>query len=246
MFGINRQNEYAVRISRSAEDLDAAQKLRYQVFNVELGEGLKASLQDERDADPFDDYCEHLLVEHQATQEIVGTYRLQTGRMAEQGIGYYSAREFDFSPYMCYRDQILELGRACIHMNHRKLQVLELLWRGIAQYALANGSRYLMGCSSLTSQNADEGWGLYDQLSSRHMAPSKLQTRPLAAHQLDPATGDLIRVKCPKLFRAYLSLGAMIASSPAMDREFKTIDYLTILDVESMRKAGLMRFFHKV
>lgn len=243
MFGINSRNEYLVRTTRSVEDLHAAQKLRYQVFNLELGEGLVSSSQHERDVDPFDDYCEHLIVQHQPTEEIVGTYRLQTGRMAERGIGYYSAREFDFSPYVSYRNEILELGRACIQIDHRKHQVLELLWRGIAQYAVSNGSRYLMGCSSLTSQNADEGWALYSQLSPGYLAPSGLQTKPLATFQLDSVTGDPIQVKCPKLFRAYLSLGAMIASPPAIDREFKTIDYLTILDVALMRKTGLMKFF---
>ncbi len=52
------------------------------------------------------------------------------------------------------RHEIVELGRACVHRQHRNLVVLGLLWKGIADYARERGGRYLIGCSSLTSQDA--------------------------------------------------------------------------------------------
>ena len=52
------------------------------MFNVELNEGLEHSHETGLDADPFDPYCDHFLVEHATGGEVVGTYRLQTGSSA--------------------------------------------------------------------------------------------------------------------------------------------------------------------
>jgi len=242
---IFKGRNYVIRKADSDEDVRLAQKLRYEVFNVELGEGLVSSASIQRDEDPYDAYCDHLIVEYIPEQRIVGTYRLQTGVMAAAGIGYYSAQEFDLTPYEEYRNKILELGRACIHSDHRKRKVLRLLWRGIAKYAFVHGSRYLIGCSSLASQDADEGWALYRSLSQNYMASSKLQTEPLYNYQLDPGSGKLIDIRCPKLLATYLNLGAKIAGPPAIDREFKTIDFLTILDFKKTRKSGALGFIKK-
>src|SRR5882757_5274581 len=71
-----------VRLACNSTDRDAVYGLRYQVFNVELGEGLKASCLSERDCDVYDTVCEHLLVEDIVTGEVVGTYRMQSGLTA--------------------------------------------------------------------------------------------------------------------------------------------------------------------
>ena len=236
------KDDYCVRRAGSPEEVRAAQRLRYEVFNVELGEGLESSLEQELDVDPFDAHCEHLIVEYMPVQRVVGTYRMQTGSMAAAGIGYYSAQEFDLTPYEAYRHKILELGRACIHADHRKQKVLKLLWRGIAKYVLEHESQYLIGCSSLTSQDSNEGWALYHQLKERYMAPENLQTQPLPGYQLDPPGELPAKVKCPRLFMTYLSLGAEITGPPAVDRSFKTIDFFTIFDFEKMRKTGALDF----
>jgi putative hemolysin len=148
---------YAVRLASSPVGIQAAQALRFNVFNLELNEGLAESYATGFDVDAFDAVCDHLLVEHVATGTIVGTYRLQTGTMAAANLGYYSAQEFYFSPFEPLRNEVLELGRACVDRLHRNLIVLGLLWKGIAQYAHSQGCRYLIGCSSLTS--VDPRWG---------------------------------------------------------------------------------------
>jgi putative hemolysin len=122
--------------------MEAAQRLRYEVFNLELGEGLESSVESGRDEDAFDLVCAHLLIFHRPTGAVVGTYRMQTGETAALHMGYYSEQEFDFAPFEPVRQEILELGRACVHKNHRNLAALHLLWRGIAAYAVAHGSRY--------------------------------------------------------------------------------------------------------
>jgi len=81
---------YAARLALSAEELRGAQQLRFEVFNLELGEGLAESYATGLDVDPFDEFCDHLIVEEIATSEVVGTYRMQTGQLAAANLGYYS------------------------------------------------------------------------------------------------------------------------------------------------------------
>lgn len=237
---------YRTRTTRDAADIRAAQKLRYAVFNVELGEGLDASAHSGLDADCFDAQCDHLIVEDQTSGEVIGTYRLQTGNMAAHGRGYYSALEFDLSPYESVRSEVLELGRACIRADHRCRGVLDALWSGIARYAQSNGSRYLMGCSSLTSQCPAEGWGLYETLMEKHLAPLHMQTVPVGKYRMARPANVETPVSPPRLFAAYLSVGASIAGPPALDYDFKTIDFLTILDIENMSRIGRKHFFKTI
>lgn len=235
-------SEYATRLASDSDEVRAAQALRYAVFNLELNEGLEESHATRRDADPFDEVCDHLLVQHQPTGEIVGTYRLQTGRMARANRGYYSAQEFDFAPYERIRAELIELGRACVHRAHRNLLVLGLLWKGIAEYARAHGGRYLCGCSSLTSQDPAVGASAYADLCRRHLAPAAMRTQPLPAFECCLEQLAAEPVKIPKLLRAYLSVGAKVCGPPALDRQFKTIDFLTLLDLEALPAPARERF----
>jgi len=225
---------YAKRLAQSAAEIRAAQELRFTVFNLELNEGLAESLKSGRDADPFDEICDHLLVEHLLTREIVGTYRLQTGRRAAAQRGYYSEQEFDFSPFEPLRSQIIELGRACVHRQHRNLVVLGLLWKGIADYAQERGGRFLCGCSSITSQDPEVGAAAYAELSRFHLAPAGWRTKALPEFECSLARRALTPVKIPKLLRAYLAMGAKICGPPALDRQFKTVDFLTVLDLATL------------
>jgi putative hemolysin len=240
---VGASEQYAARIARRPVEIQAAQQLRFQVFNLELNEGLSQSYATGLDADPFDAVCDHLIVEHLATQQIVGTYRLQTGSSAAQNLGYYSAQEFDFSAFEPRRDEIIELGRACVHRQHRNLIVLGLLWKGIADYARDHGARYLIGCSSLTSQDAAAGASAYTELCrKKFLAGLPWRTKPTAAFEcpLDRLADE--EVKIPKLLRAYLTLGAKICGAPALDRQFGTIDFLTLLDLETLSPAARGRF----
>ena len=185
------------------------------------------------DADPYDAVCDHLLVEDTSDGSVVGTYRLQTGLRAQQTLGYYSECEFDFSPFEHARPQMLELGRACIHLRHRNFAVLNLLWKGIAAYAREHGARYLVGCSSITSQDEASGAAAFARLQP-HLAPVAWQTvpQPRFALQTAVAGGGVPAPRIPRLLSAYLAVGACICGPPAIDREFRTIDFLTWLDVE--------------
>ena len=229
--------------------------MRFEIFNLELGEGLAESHVTGLDVDPFDDYCEHLIVEEVVTREIVGTYRLQTGQLAEANIGYYSEREFDFAPYEPFRCEMIELGRAVVHAQHRTFNLLHLLWRSIARYAIQRKARFLIGCSSISSQDPVEAGATYRQLQS-HLAEPALRTQPRpefavvgAGDDLGLKRGDALgrpgstipstAGASSKLLRAYVAIGAKICGPPAIDREFGTIDFLTLLDLNTL--PGIVR-----
>jgi putative hemolysin len=239
---VNAPAHYAARLACNAAEIRAAQALRFEVFNLELNEGLAQSYASGLDEDPFDAVCDHLIVEHRPSRQIVGTYRLQTGMNAAAKLGYYSAQEFDFQPYEPFRKKIIELGRACVHLQHRNLVVLGMLWKGIADYAKQRGSRYLLGCSSLTTQDPAVGASAYTELCRKNVASSEWRTQPLPEYDcpLDRLADD--EVKIPKLLRAYLSIGAKICGPPALDKNFKTIDFLTTLDLKALPAPTRQRF----
>jgi putative hemolysin len=261
---------YRLRLAETAEDRDAACRLRFRVFNIELGEGLQSSYRTGLDVDRFDLCCEHLLVEDRLednpARRIVGTYRMQSGETAARNLGYYSEQEFSFAPYEPLRAGILELGRACIDREHRTPEVLMLLWRGIAQYATDMGLRYLIGCSSINSKDPAEGWQMVRQLEN-YRVPPEFETVPTAAYacpieqegahtqpspcqsnrslpdpQSPPLAPTVTECRVPKLLRTYLAIGARIAGPPAWDREFGTIDFLTLLDLKLLSSSARNRF----
>jgi putative hemolysin len=234
--------KYQIRLAQSLAEREAACRLRFRVFNIELGEGLISSYSTGMDQDQFDLFCDHLIVEDCSRCEIVGTYRMQSGITAARHLGYYSAQEFDFLPYEPIREEVLELGRASIDREHRSSEVLTLLWRGIAQYSKFYGLRYLIGCSSLTSQDPQAGWKMYSQLSDFLVSP-EFRTAPLARYELPPAAeSSTPEVKIPKLIKTYIAVGAKICGTPAWDREFGTIDFLTLLDLARLTAAARNRF----
>lgn len=228
---------YEVSLATTLAEVQACQRLRYEVFNAEMGEGLDTSHALGLDRDHFDIICDHLMV-RDTEGRVVGTYRMQTGYRAKGNAGYYGEEFFDFAPYEPIRGEMLELGRACVHREHRDASVLMMLWKGIFRYAQQTGARYLIGCSSLTSQDPAEGMALYRKLRESHLAPEHLRTVPSAGHALIAVEPARATVRVPRLLRTYLELSARICGPPAIDREFKTIDLLTILDLEGI-SSGL-------
>lgn len=230
---------YRLRFARTASDIDRLLALRFEVFNLELGEGLDDSFATERDTDDFDASCHHMLVE-QTDGTMIGTYRMQTAAMAARGNGFYSATEYDLDALpRAVLDQSVEIGRACIHRRHRKRTVLFLLWQGLARYVVHNRLRYLFGCCSLTSQDQAAGIRLYKQLVTAGKVRPDLDV-PVLEHARCEAQPEMIEkdpaVEIPPLFATYLRYGALVCSRPAIDRDFKTIDYLVLMDTATLSR----------
>jgi putative hemolysin len=238
---------YAVRFARSVEDLDQIERLRFEVFNLELGEGLDAAFQTGRDHDEHDPHFHHLLIAAGSSGEVVGTYRLQTLEMAERHQGFYSAGEFDLGGLpRAYLAEAVEVGRACVAKGHRNGRVLNLLWRGLALYMLRNRKRHIFGCCSLTSQDLALGEATRVFLERSGQVHPTLQAPPLAGlgcGGADAARVAAATVHIPPLFQSYLHLGAKVLGPPAIDRQFKTIDFLVALDITALDEYSYRFFF---
>ncbi len=238
---------YLARFASTPDDLRALQRLRFEVFNLELGEGLESSFRTGLDQDAYDPGCHHLIVALRRSGEVVGTYRLQTLAMAEAFHGLYTAGEFDLAslPQGLLAESV-ETGRACVAAEHRNGRVLTLLWKGLAAYLMWNRKRYLFGCCSLTSQDPNVAKQTYEFLRSGSFLHPTLYTRPLpqfGCYAADFVADPNVAVELPPLFASYLKLGAKITGPPAIDRDFKTIDFLTLLDIQELDESTVRTFF---
>lgn len=112
---INTESSLRIRL----EEMQAAFKLRYEVFNLEQGKGLEAASRDGIDRDEFDDYCLHLVVEEKTQHKVVGTYRIHLGAVASKALGFYSEQEFRITGLDKIAENTIEVGRSCVSPEHR-------------------------------------------------------------------------------------------------------------------------------
>jgi putative hemolysin len=238
--------QYLIGFACSARSIERALRLRYKVFNEELGEGLAESRLTGLDRDEFDDSMYHIVLIDRATDQIIGTYRIQSVRSALQHAGMYCAREYDLSALEPYFHGLVETGRACIAREHRNYATIIMLWKAIAVYMVMFDMRWLFGCCSLTTQDPDEGWRAMKTLRQIGALHEELLLRPTApfhcgdpSREFAPELGEGAGI--PKLFSAYLSLGSQVISLPAIDREFGTVDFLVMLDKQRVNFSSLLQ-----
>lgn len=237
---------YRFAFARTHVDVLAVLRLRHEVFADELGQGLAANAGLGLDVDRFDAWFHHVLVRHAATGAPVGCYRLQTRAQADaSGVGWYAASEFDLSTLGDgFLDGAVEIGRACIHPDHRNGEALLQLWAGVAAYARHNGKRHLFGCSSIPGNDVATAWLACRDLERRGAFHPTLRVRPVAACRMDLA-GDrwtTTEGRLPPLLASYLRLGACVLGEPAIDRDFGTIDFLTSIDLATMTRRTARHF----
>jgi putative hemolysin len=240
-----RAGSYTVRYATTVADLEQVLRLRYEIFNLELGEGFDASHHTGKDEDELDARFHHLMILG-STGEVVGTYRMQTAEMAGARGGFYSEQEFDLSEFpLEVVAGAVEIGRACVARGHRNGRVLQLLWRGLAGYLSWNRKHYLFGCCSLTTQDPAVGIAAHRHLDRSGAVHPTLRAHPRPECRCDlvDPSHDLLSPTIPALFQTYLALGAKVCGPPAIDREFKTIDWLVILDTETIAPAIRRTFF---
>jgi len=223
------------RLAESAEDLDAAQALRYRVFYEEMGATPTPEMERrKRDFDEFDRYCDHLLViDHDsgAKPEVIGTYRLIRRPSAERVGRFYSAAEYDIANILAYPGDILELGRSCVALGARNQATLQLLWRGNAAYVFHHKIDLMFGCASLPGTDADALAAPLSYLYHHRLAPPVLRPRALPERWVDmnrlaPSRFDAARVLAalPPLIKGYLRLGGFVGDGAVIDRQFNTTD----------------------
>ncbi|MFF7091895.1 GNAT family N-acetyltransferase [Streptomyces rubradiris] len=236
---------YTVTLARDEDDVRAAQRLRHDVFAGEMG-ALLATPEPGHDIDAFDAYCDHLLVREEATGQIVGTYRLLPPERAAVAGRLYSDGEFDLTALDAIRPRLVEVGRSCVHPDHRDGAVIGLIWAGIARYMTDRGHEWLAGCCSVPL--ADGGAlaaGTWQRVSERHLAPEEFRVRPLLPWTA-PANAPAARTELPALLRGYLRLGAWVCGAPAHDPGFGVADLYVLLSMRRVDPRYLRHFLSLV
>ena len=221
------RGQISVTLARHLDEVRSAQRLRYSIFVGEMGARVQTPLAG-HDIDSFDEYCEHLIVRDQNTQEVVGTYRVLTPVQSKRMGGNYTQTEFDLSSLSTIQDRMVELGRSCVHPNYRQGSVILSLWGALAEFMVRNHLDVMIGCASIpmlhngaiSGQAAASIWA---QLKETHMAPVDLQVKPWLALPVDQYS-TLQPIEPPALIRGYLKLGAKVLGAPAWDPDFNTAD----------------------
>lgn len=202
----------SVRLAENQQEIEAAQRLRYQVFAEELGADIQSG--NGLDIDEYDEHCHHLLAFDDATGEVVGCYRLITAESAQAVGSWYSEHEFDLSPLKEILPQTVELGRACIHPDYRNGGLIMLLWSGLVKFMRDESLRFMIGCGSIsTTDGGHEAAGLYHVLKEKYLAPPQWCVRPLNPlkwETLNPVANPV----CPSLIKGYLNAGAWFCGEP--------------------------------
>jgi putative hemolysin len=217
--------------AKHQDEVREAQRLRYQVFAAEMGAVLPQNMPG-HDVDVFDDFCEHLLVRDADSREVIGTYRVLTPAQAKRLGGFYTDTEFDLTRLRHIRERMVELGRSCVHVEHRHGGVILALWGALTEFMIRNELDTMIGCASIPMHHQGPhgrvGGGhaaasIWRQLKDQHLASIDLHVRPRLPLPID-RLDDQLTVEPPALIKGYLRLGAKVLGPPAWDPDFNAAD----------------------
>jgi putative hemolysin len=243
-----------VRLAVTADEVDAAQALRYRVFYEEMGAEPTLEMDARRrDFDRYDEHCDHLLViDHMKKDKnpIIGTYRLIRRSAAAKCGGFYSSGEYDIAPILQYPGEILELGRSCIDAEYRTGPVMQILWRGLTAYVFRYDVALMFGCASLPGTDPQALALPLSYLYYHHLAPPALRPKALPERyvdmrllpreafdpniafdsmKMDPRNGSN---SLPPLIKGYVRVGGFVGDGAVIDYQFNTTDVFIIVKTD--------------
>ncbi|MEQ8701019.1 MAG: GNAT family N-acyltransferase [Bauldia litoralis] len=188
----------------------------------------------------------HLVIEDAVAQRegakgIVGTYRMLRRSGAEKVGRFYSSDEYDIAPLLSASGEILEVGRSCVDAEHRTRAAMQLMWRGITAYVIANGINYLFGCASLHGTDPREMAVPLSYLYHNHLAPPELRARALPDRYVDMnlLPPDKLNMKealrgLPTKIKGDLRLGGVVGDGAVIDHDFNTVDVFVIVRMDTV------------
>ncbi|MEV6606873.1 GNAT family N-acyltransferase [Kutzneria sp. NPDC051319] len=223
------QARYSVAVADDADTVRAAQRLRNEVFGLDRPGGL--------DIDPFDEFCDHIVVRATDSGEVVGTYRLLPPGRTDR---LYSEGEFDLDALRGVRADVVEAGRSCVHPAHRSGAVITLLWGALARYVLLSGHRWLAGSASVSLADGPDLATTAWTRAAEHLSPPELRVRPY--QPWTPPGPPSCQPPLPPLLQGYLRLGAWVCGPPAHDPDFGTADLFVLLSMDRVHPRYLEFF----
>jgi putative hemolysin len=244
--------DFRLRLASGADDIRAAQRLRYRVFVEELGGGgpmvdHEAGLE----VDRFDAWFDHLLLLDNARSpedRVVGVYRLLRADQAAQAGQFYSEGEYDLSALRSSGRTLLELGRSCVDARYRGGPALLNLWQGLASYVVDHGIEVLFGVASFHGTDPVALAAPLSLLHHRHLAPPALRARSLQYQPMDLIAKETLdrraaMVQVPPLIKAYLRLGGHVGDGAYIDHAFNTTDVCLTMDTAGLSASRRALYF---
>lgn len=230
-----------VSLAQTPEDLFEVQKLHYRIFQEEYGSHLADP--EKFPPDPFDSVCDHLIVRDRKTKKIVGSYRLARRESAKIFGSFYTALEYDISPLLDCRGEILELSRSCVSLPYRGLPTMHLLWRGLAEYALGHQIKFFFGCASFFGIDPQKYAHAISYLYYSHLAPPAYCPRALEGHYVDMRLlkSEEVDVRkavkeMPPLVKGYLRIGGFVGDGIFVDKEFNSTDVCIVVKTDLLTR----------
>ena len=240
---IRDEPHLSVRLATDPADLEAAHRLRYAVFVEELGgDGPMVDHARRLERDAFDPLFDHLVLidarrDRAARDHVVGVYRLGRGLSGR----FYSDDEFDLRLLRRSGRRLLELGRSCVHRDHRGGSATHRLWSGVASYVRRHRIEILFGVASFHGADPDAIAGPLSLLHHGHLAPPALRVRAHAdafvrMDRMPPERIDRLAAirAIPSLIKGYLRLGGTVGEGAYVDRAFNTVDVCLVMDTARM------------
>lgn len=240
---------FTVKLATTTDELQAAQRLRYDVFIAELGGGgAMVDHQAQLEKDRFDPFFDHLILRDDAQKQVVGVYRLLRGDQAGLAGQFYSEDEYDLSILKSSGRRLLELGRSCVHKNYRGSMAMFHLWNGLADYVAEHRIEILFGVASFHGTDVAMLAQPLSMLHRNHLAPPDLRVRardpyfqPMDLVPKDAIDRRRAMIETPSLIKSYLRLGGYVGEGAFVDHGFNTTDVCLVMDTArmNMKKARL-------
>lgn len=245
LVGVNsaiKQPKYMAQIAQTKTSIQAAQRLRAEVFSREYGVYFNHPLG--LDIDSYDHFCKHINVYDTTNGCLIATTRLLSAEKAQLAGGFYSAQEFDLTPLLSKLDgRILEIGRTCVHPDYRSGAAITVLWSALAEYLLAEDFSYLIGCASIPLEHCGENFtAIMDSLDEENFIAAEMRVTPKLAVPRVNIANVAAKVSMPPLLKAYLRMNAKIGGEACLDKEFNCADMFILLDVATLAGRYAQRF----
>ncbi|MBN9090100.1 MAG: GNAT family N-acetyltransferase [Reyranella sp.] len=246
--------DFEVRLAKTAEEIDAAQALRYRVFYEEMkAQPSPETARLRRDFDAYDQICDHLLVldrrRGEGPEGIVGTYRLIRREHAAKRGRFYSSAEYDVQKMVDFPGEVLEAGRSCIAKDARNTATMQMLWRGIALYAYHYNVQAMFGCASFPGTDPQQHAQAMSYLYHHHLAPPEIRVRAVESRYVnmemlprDDYDQRKAMARVPPLIKGYLRLGGYVGDGAVIDGQFNTTDVFVIVKTELVTEKYMRHY----
>ena len=243
-------SRYKFEIATQMSVITECQRLRYRVFAREMGASLESAAK-QIDSDFYDLFCRHLTVTDTVTGNLVACTRVLSDEDLPQTRGFYTQSEFKLGRLRSLPGKKLEVGRTCVHPEHRGGGAITCLWLGLAEFTLSQNYGYLFGCASVDmSDGGRQAHAIYLNALERGLVnldldvhprvPLPRPDRPAASAIIE--LSDSAREILPPLLKAYLNLGAEICGTPCWDKKFNVADMLVLVNRANIAPRYVRRF----